>query len=132
MNSSLQYGASASKERLASRAAFQSTPNASLRYRLNARDPQVVDDRISRHYLSPELPLEVRHLPTPYVVVTDRKFSTGSASSSVATTPTASSFVTSESHSLQSARVIFEFTPTSPFELAVSGKKYSLQVIDFR
>lgn len=27
-----------------------------------------------------------------------------------------------DSHSHQSARVIFDFTPTSPFELAVSGK----------
>lgn len=52
---------------------------------------------------------------------------TSSGASSVVTTPTASSFVrpdaaTHVQDSYPSARVVFDFTPTSPFELAVSGK----------
>jgi hypothetical protein len=55
---------------------------------------------------------------------------TGSGISSVGTNSTASSFVQPDSPthvqgSNPSARVVFDFSPTSPFELAVSGMCFS-------
>ncbi|KAJ3489206.1 hypothetical protein NLI96_g2264 [Meripilus lineatus] len=65
----------------------------------------------------------------------DRKNSrrTSTSSTGTATTPTASSFtrpdLKSQEEEYPSARVIFEFTPTSPFELAIS-EGWTVKVVE--